>query len=427
MKKLLVIFLVLAFVAPAMAADNFSIKGQYYVTGWDNENFQDGDDADDTDHEQYWTQRFRVQPQIKVADGVTANLRMDFAETHWGGQQMQATRPGLTTGTITDSAGDTLTGATNANDIIQVDRAYVDITKGIVNIKAGLQFFSVGQAQVFRDNEPGFLFTIKTPVTIGLGYIKRDEGGSLNDEDGLGDDVDRYVIKVDYKSDAFSVGGFYVMQKDDATVANEPMVYGVHGSGNVGPVAVKGELALFGGDNGAGVDYVGTQLNVEGVMKMSDALSLAVELIYSDGTDKVDEMKVAYIGDPFARKSLATGGAIFGDYYDGNWKPSSGTPLGTYDVFDPMGGGTGALGGGLGVQFKPMEDLTLTAYFHYLTASEDIAGEFEKGLLYQAVISYMLAPKTMLQAAYLAVDAELKDATDPDTAKAMWLNLTVNF
>ena len=33
MKKLLVIMVILAFVAPAMAADNLSIKGQYYVSG----------------------------------------------------------------------------------------------------------------------------------------------------------------------------------------------------------------------------------------------------------------------------------------------------------------------------------------------------------------------------------------------------------
>jgi len=423
MKKLLVILMVLAFVAPAMAADNLSIKGQYYVSGWGGENFKDLDSDNKADNLSYWTQRMRIQPQIKVADGVTANLRFDFAEYDWGGTGDGTYRP--TAGT---------------DQQFQVDRAFVDIDKGIIDIKVGQQFFSVGQAQVFRDNNAGFLFTLKTPVTVKAGYVKVAENGNTDESDLNAEDLDRYMLSVGFKSDAFSIEGFYAMQADgqDAAVGNpkdEPNVFGVYASSKIGPVNIKGELAFFGGktdDSVTETDYVGTQFNGEGWMKMSDALTLGVELIYSTGTKENNEIKRAYIGDPFARKSISTGGAVFGDYYDGNWKPSTGTPLGTDDVFDPLDGNTGALGGGVAVQFKPMADLTLTAYVHYLAAAEDLDASFDNGLLYQAVISYMLAPNTMLQAAYLGADVNITDNADgssnnADAANAMWLNLTVNF
>lgn len=424
MKKLLVVFLVLAFVAPAMAADQLSIKGEYYVSGWSQDNVSDlGIIDDDSDKRNFWTQRMRLYSRFKAADGVTAHLRLDFGEYHWG-NPVFAVRP---------EAG--------TNDQLQVDRVFVDVNKGLVRVRAGQQFMPLGQTIVFRDQNPGIQVDIKTPISIRLGYVKHDEGGALNDEDGF-EDTDRYFIDLGYTSDMIWLRGFYAMQADGKTASashfkDEPTVFGVYAKGKVGPIDLKGELAMFGGDISDGtttIDYKGTQFNAEGIFKLSDALSLAAEVVYSDGSDAADEAKITYIGNPFGRASLITGGQMFGNYFDGNWKGGSvtgGTPIGQRDIFDPFETGAGSLGGGIGAQWTIMEDLSATGYFHYLTGVEDFDGAFDKAMVYQAFLRWMFAPKTMLQLGYLVVDADFDDflgvSVDTDNLTSLWLNMTVRF
>ena len=210
MRKLLVMAMVLALVSPAMAADNLTIKGAYEIFGigadnLDEQQNHDGVDLEDADKVHYFYQRFRVQPQFKAADGVTANLRFDFAEGIWGQDQA------FTTSRASDTSE------------LQVDRAYVDVNKGIFRVRAGLQFVPLGQTQVFRDNQPALVFNIKTPVMIRFGWIKVSESwgsGStapLSDEDDLNKDTDRYIFDLGYKAKAFSINAFMAMQQDGSS------------------------------------------------------------------------------------------------------------------------------------------------------------------------------------------------------------------
>ena len=94
MKKWFTVFmamvLMMVMTAPAMAESNLTIKGSYDVWGMsaDGVNAQNNRvDETDSDERNYFYQRFRVQPQFKASDNVTANLRFDFAEGLWGQDQ----------------------------------------------------------------------------------------------------------------------------------------------------------------------------------------------------------------------------------------------------------------------------------------------------------------------------------------------------
>ncbi|MGD9010580.1 MAG: hypothetical protein PVG41_21825 [Desulfobacteraceae bacterium] len=439
MRKLLVLAMVLALVSPAMAADNLTIKGAYEVFGIGADNLEeqqnhDGVDLEDDDKVHYFYQRFRVQPQFKAADGITANLRFDFNEGIWGQDQ------GYTTARSSDTAE------------LQVDRAYVDVNKGIFRVRAGLQFVPLGQTQVFRDNQPALVFNIKTPVMIRLGWIKVSEsigvGTALSDESDENEDTDRYLIDLGYKTKTFSVNAFYATQQDGSTgdsdgdgiqdnYEDQPNVMGVRGKAQVGSLALAGEAAVFGGDNGNGTDYVGTQVNVNGQMKLSDALTVAADLFYSSGEGDADERKISYMGNPFARFDLKKGSAMGWDLLTYGRNPgelfTTSPPGGILpgDVFDPFLTGAGAMGGGVGAKFNPVQPLTLIGQFHYMVGESDDTGraeaEFDKGYSVLACAVYQLAPKTSLHATYHIVEADFLEDVEVNTAQMYTLWMKVAF
>lgn len=454
MRKLLVIAMVLALVSPAMAADNLTISGSYELFGIGADNLEeqqnhDGVDLEDADKVHFFYQRFRVQPQFKAAEGITATLRFDYAEGIWG----------------QDQGFSGATGHAGETNEIQVDRAYVSVNKGMVMVNAGLQFVPLGQTQVLRDNQPALQFILKAPVSVRLGWIKVSEsygvsyGGPastapLSDEDDMYKDTDRYLIDVGYKSKTFSVNAFYAMQTDGSKAdlsdpadgdmtdpeddnEDQPTVMGVNVKAKVGSLALYGEAATFGGDNGKGTDYVGTQVNVNGRMKLSDALTVAADLFYSTGQSDSDEAKITYIGDPFARFDLKKGAAMGWDdlVYGRNpgelytTFPPGGILPG--DVFDPFLTGAGAMGGGLGVKFNPIQPLTLIGHFHYMVGDSDDTGraeaEFDKGYSALLCAVYQLAPKTTLHATYHIIEADFLDDVDVNTAQMYTLWMRVAF
>ena len=451
MRKLLVMAMVLALVSPAMAADNLTISGTYELFGIGADNLEeqqnhDGVDLEDNDKVHFFYQRFRVQPQFKAADGITATLRFDYAEGIWGQDQ--------------NFSG--ATGHGGETQEIQVDRAYVSVNKGIVMVNAGLQFVPLGQTQVYRDNQPALHFILKTkPVGVRFGWVKVSEsygvsyGGPastapLSDEDDLYKDTDRYFINVGYKSKSFSIDAFYATQVDgskgdtdsppdgiDDDFEDQPNVMGVNAKAQIGPVALYGEAATFGGDNGNGVDYVGTQVNVNGRMKMSDALTLAVDLFYSTGQSDSDEAKITYIGDPFARFDLKKGSAMGWD--DMVYGRNPGELFTTFppggilpgDVFDPFLTGAGSMGGGIGIKFNPIQPLTLIGHMHYMVGDSDDTGradaEFDKGYSGLVCAVYQLAPKTTLHATYHIVEADFLDDVEVNTGQMYTLWMRVAF
>ncbi|MEJ2156962.1 MAG: hypothetical protein P8X96_16620 [Desulfobacteraceae bacterium] len=419
MKKLLVIFIVLAFVAPAMAADNLSISGGVRVRTWDRENYSDFDDAGN-DKSEYVDQRFRIQLNAKANDNVKGVLQVDFAELDWGSSTWTGYRPG---NTATNNLGD----ANNSHDVLEVNRAYMDVNAGPVNILGGLFFTSVGQGQVIRNNKPGVQLTIKTPVIIELGYtVEGDEDrGATNDEQNI-------HASVAYKSDKFSVEGFYGQQMTSWTATDNEdtrTVYGVNFKTMVGPVSLNSELAFFGGDNEqTSVDYVGTQFNVDADMKINNLIKVGVDGIYSSGTDDATEDKIAYIGDVYGRLNRSEGGS------GNNVFAGDLAPLGPFDVFDPFNNDQGALGIGVDAVVTPVAGLKIIGHIMYLTAAEDAPTgssgypNYDDAMVYNIGASYEFAPKAKVALFYNLVDADFEGTgVADDNASNIGGTLTISF
>lgn len=425
MKKLLVAIIAMAFIVGlvadmAVAEDRLSLSGQVRVRAWkvDNRDYSDAVE----DEVSYWDQRFRMQAVVSPADGVKGVLRMDFSEHQWG--------------TVNGLVGNTPRPRAGTNEQFQVDRAYIDVTKGIVNIKAGQQYMGLGNSFAYDGNNTGLQFTINTPVVIRLGYSKEHEGfitgdanldgvtlpgevtnNGLTDEEALGtEDTDHYFINVGYKSDVFSIDGFYAMQTDDSAAGAEPTLMGVLAKFGVGPVNVIAELDSFGGDNAAGVDYTGIQFVADASMAMSDAFTLGVNLIYSDGTNDAGEVKTTRFP-----------GAFFGSMYYSDYGAFATdiAPLGDGDVFDPGDTGAGAMGAGVYAKFAPMDTLTLYGQLAYLTSDEDFSGGFDSGLVGNLSAEYLMVQNTTLAAGISYVDADVNDFdTDPFLAYVARMQIT---
>ncbi len=455
MKKWLPVFmavaLTMAMVIPAMAEPNLSVTGEYTLQGMTSDGVASQNSraatTDDNDKRSYFYQRMRVQPQIKASDNVSANLRFDFAEGIWGqDQNFSAYRADYGSG-----------------QDIQVDRAYVDINSiSWLRVRAGLQFIPAGQTQVYRDNQPALQFNIKTgmPLSVRLAWVKAMEGigtgNGLEDEEDNTKDMDRYLVDLGYKADVFSVNLFGVMQTDGGTgdtngdgaiddFEEEPWVVGLRFKGDFGALGIHGELAQFGGDTGQednagnGIDYTGTQFNVNGMYTISDALKVGIDLIYSSAQGD-DEKKMQSLGNPFASYDIRLGGAMGWDtqtYGRANGFLYSGTggPL-PGDVFDPFNTGAGAMTAGLGAMYTPLSWLSVIGQFHYMVAADDelkdpngadIIGEFEKGYNILLAAVFQIAPKTDVRLTYQRVDASFMDDLDPDASSLYGAHLRVRF
>lgn len=446
MKKLLVVLMALALVSPAMAASTLTVSGSYDVVGVAADNLSAQnlrvDDLGDADNLNFVYQRFRVQPKITASDTVSGTLRLDFAEGMWGQDQDFTSARASETGASTE---------------LQVDRAYVDVKTDYVSVRAGLQFVPAGQTQVYRDNQPALQLFIKTgtPVGLRLAWVKVDEGISgvgtqfsrLSDDDDANKDTDRYLGDISLNTDAVKLNLFYVMQSDGSTngvdnFKDEPNVLGLRFRSAVGPVDIKGELATFGGDNGDGIDYVGTQFNVNGMMKISDALSVGLDLIYSSARSDTSEIKRTFMGNPFARLDVEAGGTMGWDMLTygrcnapvfASFPPGGPIRSGNYsgDIFDPFETGAGDMSAGLGIKFIPIEKLTLIGQFHYMSAVDDnidgVTGEFSSGYNLLVAAVYQLRPKASLHATYQYIDADFSDDVNPDSAYLSTLRLHIAF
>ena len=446
MKRFLVALAILAFVTPAMANDLVTFKGNFDVAGVAADNFNEqnaNSDADlgDSDKFNYFYQRFRLSMKLQPSKGISGNLRFDFSEGIWGQDQDY--------GTIRPS---------NDSSQLQVDRAYVDINQDMFRLKAGIMFIPLGMTQVYRDNQPGIQLDIKTPSPLGirLGYVKVNEGIVLignrftreSDSDDENKDTDRFFIDLSYKNEAFKVNGFYWMQTDSSTgdtdgdgiddnFKDEPTVMGLTARTRLGGINLTGELATFGGDNGNGVDYTGTQLIIVGTKQLNDSLTLGFQTYYSTPQDS-GEQKITEVGDPFAHLDMEYGGAYGWDniiharstvHVFASTNPPGGPLPG--DLLNPFETGTGSIGAGIAAKYKAMEKLTFIGMFDYMTAADDdidgVDFEFEKGYNILTAAIYQLAPNTSLHAVYQNVGADFMDGKDAPSANLTMLRLHMEF
>lgn len=433
MKKNLVVAIAAIFVVGLLcnmgiADEMLSLRGEVRARGWSFDNvdstpfYATGYRSEDKQKYEFWDQRFRVQSTISPAEGVKGVLRIDFAETKWGDRLRSSyIRPDYGTGYD-----------------VQLDRAYLDITKGIVNVTAGLQFYALGSRLAYSKQTTGIQAVVKTPVTIHAGFLKLDEGeyrsGSYNLKDDEDDnkDLDQYFIDLGYKNDMFQISAFYAVQNDGGESPNEPVLYGVHGMTSIGPVKIEAEIDMFGGTvyfDEKEYDVTGTNLYLNGSMAVSDAITAGVYLIYSSGNDDDDKVKLYHMPNAvYGDLQLADYGLLNAEIFplgEGHaFNPLVG-PLNNYNG-DPTGA-SGSIGGGPYIVYKPLKDLTIWGQALFLTADkDDLEGKFKSASVYNLSAEYELVKNAFIGVHYMYANADKVDE-DTDSGTVLGTMLRIRF
>ena len=388
LKVMIVLLAIAAFAVPAMATE-FSISGQARVEGY----YNDLDSA--ADPSSWFEQRVRLDNKFKVSDEVMVRVRFDL-EDYWG-----------------KSGQDTLRNT--PHDTMQTDYAYLQINKEMYKLQAGQIYNGSANAILIDNIGTGFNLTLKTPVSVKLMYNKYDENGSKVDE-GATDDQDFYGAEVSYKGDGFGVSGIYGILDDKATGGANKSGFGLAGNFKVANFAVKAELDLLDGDNGAGMDYTGTQFYLDANTNASEALNVGGFFWYvaGDETDGVivdvtnwDDFNPLWGG--FVSSSIVAAHPITG------WGPNS--------MFDGTAN-EGIIAAGLNATFKASDDLSFKGQGVYGVEEDDFDGGFD---YYNVTVStkYQLAKNTfvMVDAIYENIDYDGGD----DNSTSLWSQLQVNF
>jgi hypothetical protein len=302
MKKFFILALALTFVAGIAYAEDakYNLSGQYR---WEMYQFNNQGYLDEDENKlEYFDQRVRLQMDFMPADGVKAVLRGDYAEATWGNRTDSDFDPSTDT-------GDGLTGigyrpdeaGPASNDTIMIDKAYVDLTKGMFNIKAGLYGFG-GFGNAMSTDYQGTNVAVTgnfEPVVVKAMWVKLSEGDSLADvEDGdASEDTDLMGAEVIFNAEAFSVGGFYATWQDKAA-EDTRNVLGVHGKASFGKIGIWAELDMYSGSNDTtDTDYTGTNVAVNAEMGVNEQLTVGLDLMYAVGNDDDDDQLSTLVDD----------------------------------------------------------------------------------------------------------------------------------
>ncbi|TYB91568.1 MAG: hypothetical protein FXF54_08265, partial [Kosmotoga sp.] len=380
MKKVLIALVVLLFAVSVYAESRLDLTGQMRIEGHSFDNLQNFDDDDDRDQENWFEQRLRAYGKINVAEGVSVQFRLDFDEEQWG------------------------TEGSHGTSEIQTDRAFLEIDKDMYRLRAGRQLFGLGNYMALDHNGVGFLATLKTPVSVTLGYVKVSEGDEdveeLTDDSDYGtEDINVYVLNLGYKyNKAFNVNAFvgyedggdylapdnltYDPDEDEYTGTTtstrgeyDRMVLGLQADGTIRNIFnYNVEYNNYSGEiNDEDVDYVGNQfygdLNVNlGMFKVG------TEVFYALGTDEDDEEQTTNLAEQYG---------LWDDFVPmGNFADSDILDFAFSDGYTNHGvfeleSNSGSMGIVPYVSFSPIDKLSLLVNVGYFEPEEDSVTNIE--------------------------------------------------
>jgi len=435
MKKLLVAFIAVAFVfgiiaQSAIAEDRLSMSGEMRARAWNKNNYSAWDSDTKTDEESFFDQRFRLQSIITPADGVKAVLRCDFAEDVWGSNNWA----GLRYSEENDHTAE-----------LQVDRAYLDVTKGILNVRAGQFWQPLGDGNAYANQQTGLAFTFNTPVKIMAIWFKESEGGAntdLDEEDSGStstQDVDQYVLDLAYSADTFSIEGFFAAQVDSQSDEDTESIsgsttnaslFGIFAKVAAGPLNIKAEIDSFGGSTDDGTtetDLMGLQFIGDVSMALNDQVTLGGNLVYSNAEDEdSDEDKIT----KFPNAGIFP--TVYTDYgaFNTDIEPLKSGGTDTGDIFSPLGSDNGVWGAGIYGKFNPMETVTIWGQIMYLVGLEEFDntdGEFDNGTIFNVSAQWAFTQNAHVALGYNYTSISLKDDVDTDPAQALAARIQINF
>ncbi|SHH95350.1 hypothetical protein [Desulfofustis glycolicus] len=368
---------------PAIAEERLSLSGEMRVRGWT----VDDDEGIGGRDESYVDQRLRMMGKIKAAEGVYAVFRLDATEARWGRYA------GFGSGRLPADGSS-----------MQWDRAYLDLTKGMFNMQAGLIYAGVSPSQVVNSQDNGIQVQFKGSVPVKAFVLLDDDGytpavAATDTTPAVpasdGDDAFLYAVSVaptfgEVKTEFFGAG--YNGGETDEDV----YAFGASVAAPLGMATLVGEINFFTGDAAEDVDAMGLQGYFGADLAITDTITIQPLIWYAMAADD-DEVQYSWLGNDF-------------DGWDPVWEV--GTKLSNEQIdlgrpFDWTGAGAGLIGGTLKVFAKVSDALNLGASVGYLTVEDDNIIDAD-ALAIAAGGSYAIMDNTSLhaQVQYLSVDGD---------------------
>lgn len=433
MKKLLtavlILCLIISMVQMATADDRLKLRGSIRLRTFNLDNETDRDRSlndrylDGFDNvAKYIDSRFRFGMEITLAEGVTANLRMDLHDDNiWGGKDIN-TDGGL---------GRPLEGGST----IEIDRMYIRVEKEKFIYQGGQIFQTFGvpdSTTAYGPQNMGMALRLKLPVIIDLNYFKLKEAGSeLDAEEGELEvfdaadsekDTNQYGIQAQYKSDIFVFGAYYGKVKNTSEIEYDPSVIGLWATAKIGPANVIATVDRFGGSKDEEQLYTGTQAWLNGETAATETVTIGLNLYYAtagdeDGTEvQLTSLPEKYGGFEPHEYGLQT----LDDGLD---------PAGNNTPFDPEKLGAGTIGADIYTNVEVIKNVFFAAQVGYaMPQDKDVAVNtslndalWENSIYFEGSVRYQFAPNCDLLGAayYRSVSYEDEDTEDPYGLAAM--------
>ena len=436
LKSMIVLLAIVAMAAPAFAADNLTLGGQMRVGAW---YLDDGGDSTTS----YIEHRLRVGGKFSVTDGVSVTFRKDFSDQQWG------------------SAGP------YGRDNYEIDRAHLDITKGMFHLRAGQLYFGTG-GQFAVDTE-----TTGAVLDMNFGAAKVQFAYLLPEQNGAGVDDNLLVLNASHKTDLYSANVFVANAKtsydnsaaarkaayvaaweaqrversyaynilydlddgdydvygdlddaDDAGVEaveefdagsdGDIFVYGFGATFNLDAVKLETGLSIFTGDVTDTIDATVTQFNLKGTMAASETMSVGATFYYAKAAD-ADEAQITYVGNGFNGYDVTNYGALENEYLNGY----------ANRVYDFTGAGSGVMGGQIFASLKANDATTFYGSLAYLTPEDDEFTGVDSDLALNVSVAYKIMDGVSMATQLQYVDRD--DAAGTDAKTAVGARLYVNF
>ncbi len=389
---------------PAIAEERLSLSGEMRVRGWTSD-IEVGDvDASDT-----WAdQRLRMMGKIKVAEGVGVVFRLDATEARWGRY------PGFGSGRIPADGNS-----------MQWDRAYLDLTKGMFNLQAGLIYAAFTGSSAVNGQDNGIAIKVNSAVPFKAfvmldddGYVAAVPATATTPARPAEDGGDSFLWGASVQPAFGNVKTeFFAAGYNGARLDRDVYAFGAEVSADLGMVTPFMEVNVFTGDHSETVDAKGLQGVLGANLAVTDTITIQPALWYAQAADDGEYQYVV----------LGNNGTSDFDGFDpvmdvGTKLHNEAISLGR--PYDWTGAGAGAIGGTLKVFAKMSDALKLGASVGYLTTEDDDIVDADAWAI-AAGGSYAIMDNTSLHLQLQYVNGDV-EGVDLDMFQA-GLGLFVNF
>ncbi|MBD1401139.1 porin [Pelovirga terrestris] len=401
--SLLIVLLAIAVATPVLAEQRLSLSGQMRVRGY----YTDGPGFDtDAKSTSTFNQRLRLFGNIAAAEGVSVHFRQDFSTGTWDeskGTPSTSTRP----------------------------EAWLNVDKGMFNIKAGRMYYRIGNAIVADHVAGGAVFTLKGAVPVEFAYFKLEENDVAKD-----DDLDFYTLAVRHKTDMYNAVVFGGLLRDGGSPTNttKSSTYAVGTQANfkLDPVNINFEANYFTGeeDISGGEKYRGLQVFTDIGMKVTETVNAGLILAYAKGYD--DKVQVSNLTNDAYANGAGRSNGIFMPETNGFFTAGF-TPLyrSNNQIFRISHSATASAGSRLVqgyVRAKVMDPLSVHMNVGYGQPDEKIGTDYVKSITYANISSrYQLAARTNLDTVYSYAKPKVNGTLEDDAKQILAFNLNVNF